>query len=129
MVRSGPMQYLAFVQRDEPDGFRATLPDFPGCTARAPSWLQMEDAIRMAVRLHAETLEHVPPPTPIEQLTEDSAPPNSCWMLVNLFMHEVTPPERSDARAHARPARERKRAAPPAMPEARAEAPSAQQAP
>lgn len=96
------MQYLAFVQRDEPEGFRATLPDFPGCEARAPSWLQIEDAIRLAVRLHAETLETIPPPTPIELLNEDSAPPNSCWMLVTLFMHEVCPPDNVAAREQLR---------------------------
>jgi predicted RNase H-like HicB family nuclease len=87
------MQYVAFVQRDEPIGYRATLPDFPGCSARATSWLQIEDAIRMAVRLHVETIERIPSPTPIELLSEDSAPPNSCWMLVTLFVHEVCPPE------------------------------------
>jgi hypothetical protein len=52
----------------------------------------------MAVRLHAETIERIPPPTPIELLTEDSAPPNSCWMLVELFVHEVCPPENTAAR-------------------------------
>lgn len=86
------MHYLAFVQRDETGAYLATLPDFPGCSATAPSWLQLENAIRIAVRLHVRTrLEPVPPPTPIELFTEDSAPPNSCWMQVALFAHEVQP--------------------------------------
>ena len=86
------MNYYAFVQRDENGDYFATLPDFPGCTARAPSWLQLEGAIRAAVRLDSETRRGpVPEPTPIEHFTEDSAPPNSCWMQVTLFMHELHP--------------------------------------
>ena len=86
------MHYFAFVQRDENGAYSATLPDFPGCSASAPSWLQLENAIRVAVRTHMRTRrEAVPPPTPIELFTEDSAPPNSCWMQVTLFAHEVQP--------------------------------------
>ena len=99
------MQYVAFIQRDEPTGFRATLPDLPGCEARAPSWMQIEDAIRLAVRLHVEGLERIPSPTPIELFTEDAAPPNSCWMLVELFVHEVCPPENTAAREKLQAAR------------------------
>lgn len=89
------MHYLAFVQRDASGTYLATLPDFPGCSATAPSWLQMEAAIRGAVRAHVDAHRlHVPPPTPIESLTEDSAPPDSCWMKVALFTHEVRPTPR-----------------------------------
>lgn len=89
------MKYLAFVQRDPTGAYYATLPDFPGCSATAPSWLRLEQAIRNAVRVHVD--KHgidMPPPTPIELLTEDSAPPNSCWMLAQLFVHEVRPSPR-----------------------------------
>lgn len=86
------MHYFAFVQRDENGAYSATLPDFPDCSASAPSWLQLENAIRVAVRVHMRTRrEPVPPPTPIEFFTEDSAPPDSCWMQVTLFAHEVQP--------------------------------------
>lgn len=86
------MQYLAFVQRDAAGAYIATLPDFPGCSATAPSWLQLEAAIRAAVRAHVDAhLIAVPDPTPIEALDEDSAPPDSCWMKVALFSHEVRP--------------------------------------
>ena len=86
------MHYFAFVQRDENGAYSATLPDFPGCSASAPSWLQLENAIRVAVRVHMRTrCEPVPAPTPIELFSEDSAPPNSCWMQVTLFAHEVQP--------------------------------------
>ncbi|MFZ5655875.1 MAG: type II toxin-antitoxin system HicB family antitoxin [Pseudomonadota bacterium] len=96
------MHYLAFVQRDESGGYFATLPDFPGCQASAPSWLQLEDAIRGAVRVHVSNrTEPVPPPTPIELLTEDSAPPDSCWMQVALFSHEVRPARRRAREARA----------------------------
>lgn len=94
-ARCLPMHYLAFVQRDESGAYLATLPDFPGCAASAPSWLQLDDAIRIAVREHVATrTEPVPPPTPIELFTEDSAPPDSCWMQVALFSHEVRPTRR-----------------------------------
>lgn len=89
------MQYLAFVQRDAAGAYVATLPDFPGCSATAPSWLQLEAAIRAAVKVHVDAhLLPVPDPTPIESLTEDSAPPDSCWMKVALFNHEVRPTPR-----------------------------------
>lgn len=98
-ARKTGMHYLAFVQRDETGAYLATLPDFPGCTATAPSWLQLENAIRNAVRAHMQARGGpVPPPTPIELFTEDSAPSNSCWMQVPLFMHEVQPPVRAAKR-------------------------------
>ncbi len=99
------MQYFAFVQRDGSGGYLATLPDFPGCTASAASWLQLEGAIRFAVRLHMrERLEPAPEPTPIELFTEDSAPANSCWMQVTLFAHEVQPASRgARVRSRAKP--------------------------
>lgn len=95
------MQYLAFVQRGNGGGYVATLPDFPGCHASAASWLSLEPAIRDAVRVHVrEQGTRVPPPTPIELFTEDSAPADACWMEVNLFQHEVTPPRRRRGRSH-----------------------------
>lgn len=105
------MKYLAFVQRDTNGAYHATLPDFPGCSATAPSWLRLEQAIRNAVRIHVDRHQlDIPPPTPIELLTEESAPPNSCWMLAQLFVHEVRPSPRPQRRA--KPARgERKRTA------------------
>lgn len=93
------MNYLAFVQRDAAGAYVATLPDFPGCSATAPSWLQLEAAIRAAVRAHVDAhLTAVPDPTPIEALDEDSAPPDSCWMKVALFSHEVRPTPRARPR-------------------------------
>lgn len=85
------MEYVAFVQRDGSGTYRATLPDFPGCEALAMSWLQVEDAVREAVRLHIAGLSDVPAPTPIDVLTEASLPPDACCMFVRLFMHEATP--------------------------------------
>lgn len=93
------MKYLAFVQRDPTGAYYATLPDFPGCSATATSWLRLEQAIRNAVRVHVDRYNiDMPPPTPIELLTEDSAPPNSCWMLAQLFVHEVRPTPRARGR-------------------------------
>lgn len=103
------MHYFAFVQRDESGDYLATLPDLPGCTARASSWLRLERAIREAVREHVEQCgQAAPPPTPIEQFSEDSAPPGSCWMQVRLFAHELQPAPRA--------ARRRARAMPSASP-------------
>ena len=98
------MHYFAIVERDETGAYLATLPDLPGCTAHAASWLQLDGAIRHAVREHvAGRGEAAPPPTPIEHFSEDSAPPNSCWMQVALFAHELQPPPR-EVRRRARPA-------------------------
>lgn len=111
------MQYLAFVQRDAAGNYLATLPDFPGCTATAPSWLRLDKALRYAVQLYMQTQsDPAPAPTPIEEFSEDSAPPDSCWMHVNLFVHELQPTGTGTTRETtqapvARPrARKRKRA-------------------
>lgn len=104
------MKYLAFVQRDPAGAYYATLPDFPGCSATAPSWLRLEQAIRNSVRVHVDRHQiDMPTPTPIELLTEDSAPPNSCWMLAELFVHEVRPSPGVMPRAKAkRPSRSKR---------------------
>jgi predicted RNase H-like HicB family nuclease len=113
------MKYLAFVQRDPTGAYYATLPDFPGCSATATSWLRIEQAIRNSVRVHVDRHQiDVPPPTPIELLTEDSAPPNSCWMLAELFVHEVRPSPGATPRAmpRARPRRAARAKRSPAAP-------------
>jgi predicted RNase H-like HicB family nuclease len=85
------LEYVAFVQRDGSGTYHATLPDFPGCEALAGSWLQVEDAIREAVRLHIAGLSDVPAPTPIDVITEANLPHEACCMMVRLFTHEATP--------------------------------------
>lgn len=85
------MEYVAYVQRDESGLYRASLPDFPGCIALAGSWLQVEDAIRDAVRLHVVQFPDMPEPTPIEALSEASTPRDACCMYVRLFVHEAMP--------------------------------------
>ncbi|GAB2523824.1 type II toxin-antitoxin system HicB family antitoxin [Lysobacter humi (ex Lee et al. 2017)] len=85
------MEYVAYVQRDQSGLYRATLPDFPGCVALAGSWLQVEDAVRDAVRSHVQIAD-LPDPTPIDALSEASTPRDACCMYVRLFAHEAMPP-------------------------------------
>jgi len=58
------MKYLAILE-NEGDAWGAYVPDLPGCVAAAPSRVEVEQLIRVAIAFHIEGIREDGEPVPV----------------------------------------------------------------
>lgn len=78
--------YIAIIHKDPDSDFGVSFPDFPGCVSAAGTIDEAKDMAKEALSLHIHGMiedgERIPPPSQLEDLTNDPEHSNAVAFLV-----------------------------------------------